>query len=406
MAGDRKGIHLQARYILGKEDMRGLKSCRGSPNWTHTDASTGCCSRVSLIDRTIAVAPMRKRRASLLRLLLVAVVIAVLITGVFSFAPRNRDASYQPAYTAAQTIISGFSLSYQHADTPGGFPCTMCGIFMPWHVTPVLWDDVKYGGAALPPPGDNQYGAVGASDDCPHCIVYSGPACIQMINGYRYGGPLVPQDFIYDDCELDSSNGEIQSNGMIERHGFGVLDGTGGSPSEIQKAFDMYVNPHYQHNQWDASALTPSTLSSYIAGLYPVLWDDHGGWPSNMDPTWPIAPENTMQGHYKVIAGYDDGGTPADGDDLALIYDPWPGYNDMAAINPTPLPPGAVPGPGGAGAPDPYWLPVSSLLGDGSDLFLVEMAAIPEFSGLLIPIVGMTVIALVAIRIRAAREEP
>lgn len=386
--------------------MRGLKSHCESASWAHTNHSTGCSGKVSLIDRTVAVAPMRRRRASPLRLLFVMTVIAVLVAGVFSFAPR--DVSYRPAHTAAQTMIPGFPLSYQHADTPGGFPCVMCGMYMPWHVTPVLWDDVKYGGAPPGlPPGDNLYGPVGFSDDCPHCIVYSGPACIQMINGYRYGGPLVPQDMIYDDCELDSLNGEFQSDGMCQRHGFGVLDGTGASPSpsEIQKAFDMYINPHHQHNQWDASALVASTLASYITGLYPVIWDDHGGWPSNMDPTWPIAPENTMQGHYKVIAGYDDKGTPGESDDLALIYDPWPGYNDVTAVNPTPLPPGALPGPGGPSAPDPYWLPVGSVIGDTNDLFIVEMAAIPEFSGLLVPVLGMTVIALVAIRIRAAREE-
>ena len=255
------------------------------------------------------------------------------------------------------------------------------------------------------PPGDNLYGATGLYDDCPHCIVYSGPACIQMINGYRSGGPLVSQDQIYDDSEYDTGAGEQRGDMICQRHGYGVLDGTGGSIAEIQKVFDNWINPHHQHSQWDASNLTASTLASYIAGAYPVLWDDHGGWPSNMDPTWPIPPENTMQGHYKVIAGYDDQGTPGVSDDLALIYDPWPGYNDLTALNPTPLPPGAVPGPGGASSPDPYWLPVSTVLGDTNDLFLVEIAAIPEFSSLLMPIIGMTVIALVAIRIRAARRD-
>ena len=404
---DRKGIHLQARYEAGKEDMRGLESVCGSDSRTHSDAYAGCSGRVSLIDRTVAVAPIRRRKASPVRLLFVMMIIAVLVAGTFSLAPWERDMLYVPAHTAAQTVIPGFPLSYQHADTPGGFPCIMCGMWMPWHVTPVLWDDVKYGGAPPGlPPGDNTYGPTGSPDDCPHCIVYSGPACIQMINGYRSGGPLVPQDFIYDDCELDAGVGEIQSDGMCQRHGYGVLDGTGGSPAEIQKAFDMYINPHYQHNQWDASVLTAPTLNSYITSLYPVIWDDHGGWPSNMDTTWPIAPENTMQGHYKVIAGYDDQGTPSStADDYALIYDPWPGYNDILAINPTPLPTGALPGPGGASAPDPYWLPVGSVLGDSNDLFLVETAAIPEFSGLLVPVLGITVIALVAIRVRAARRE-
>jgi hypothetical protein len=387
--------------------MRGLRSYSASSNWTHADGSIGRNGILSRIDRTVAIAPIRKKRRSSLRPLLVLIAVVVMVAGAFSLASRDRDGTYLPALTAAQTIIPGFALSYQHADAPG-VPCVMCGNWMPWHLPPVLWDDVKYGGA-LPgvPPGDNQYWATPPppNDDCPHCIVYSGPACIQMINGYRSGGPLAPQDLIYDDCEYDAVAGEVRGDMICQRHGYGVLDGTGGSIAEIQKSFDNWINPHYQHNQWDASALTASTLASHIASLYPVIWDDHGGWPVNMDPTWPIAPENTMQGHYKVIAGYDDKGTPGTSDDYALIYDPWPGYNDLGAVNATPLPPGALPGPGGASAPDPYWLPVGTVLGDTNDLFLVEMAAIPEFSSLLIPMVGMTVIALVAIRIRKPRRE-
>ena len=383
--------------------MRGLRSDSVSYNWTHADGSTGQNGKLSLVDRTVAVAPKRKRGRSTLRPLLVLIIIVVMVAGAFSLASRNRDTVYLPAHTAAQTILSGFVLSYQHADDPGGlYTCTACMNMMPWHPTPVLWDDVKYGGAPFPPPGDNQYGPIGSPDDCPHCIVYSGPACIQMINLYRHGGPPVPQDQIYDHCEWDTLAGEQPGNGFCERHGYGVTDGTGVSVAEIQKSFDHWVNPHHQHNQWDASALTASTLCSYITSLYPVLWDDHGGWPSNMDRTWPIPPEDTVQGHYKVIAGYDDMGTPGTSDDYALIYDPWPGYNDLTALNPTPRPLGALQGPGGT--QDPYWLPVSTVLGDTNDLFLVEYAAIPEFSSLLIPIVGMTVIALVAIRIRAARR--
>ncbi|UCE80710.1 MAG: hypothetical protein JSV94_06100 [Methanobacteriota archaeon] len=384
--------------------MRGLRSNSVDSDLAHADGSTGQNVKLSLIDRTVAVAPKRKRGRSSLRPLLVLILIVIMVAGAFSLASRNRDATYLPAHTAAQTIIPGFPLSYQHRDAPG-VTCAMCGSWMPWHLPPVLWEDVKYGGAPGGPPGDNTYGPTGSPDDCPHCIVYSGPACIQMINGYRSGGPLVPQDQIYDDSEYDIGAFEIRGDTICQRHGYGVLDGTGGSIAEIQKTFDNWINPHHQHNQWDASALTAPTLCSYISSLYPVLWDDHGGWPSNMDRTWPIPPEDTMQGHYKVIAGYDDQGTPSTLDDCALIYDPWPGYNDLAAVNPTPLPPGALPGPGGPGVPDPYWLPVSTVLGDTNDLFLVEYAAIPEFSSLLIPILGMTVIALVAIRIRAARRD-
>jgi hypothetical protein len=227
-----------------------------------------------------------------------------------------------------------------------------------------------------------------------------------MISTFRTGVPI-PQDAIYDSCELDGPAGEFANNGICERHGFGVLDGTGGSPQEIQTAFMRFVGPVFQHNQWDGTALTAATLESYIRGQFPVLWSDHNGWPSNMDPRWPSAPDMQLQGHYKVIGGYDDGGTPGNyQDDLALVLDPWPGYNDLLALHPTPLPPGALPGPGGPARPDPYGLPIGSVLGDIGDLFLVEFMAVPEFSGLLIPIVGMTVVAIAAIRIRTGRREP
>lgn len=112
-----------------------------------------------------------------------------------------------------------------------------------------------------------------------------------------------------------------------------------------------------------------------------------------MDPTFPTAdPKN--QGHYKVIAGYDDANTAGVfSDDWALIYDPWPEYTDKSV-----LPAGAIPGP--SGSFDPYWIPVSMVLGDPNDLFLVELAAIPEFSGLLIPVTGLALLAVVAVRIR------
>lgn len=393
-----------------EDKVRETASYYGDSNRGHIAASDGCANRTTIIDRTTTVASKKRRGFAVKRSVLVLIAIAVLVVGAIPLVTMNRDVLHWPAHTAVQTVIAGFALSYQYSDNPGGFPCAMCFAGgMGWHFgIPVLWDDVKYGGLVPQPgPGDNMYDVVPFGDDCPHCSVYSGPACIQMMWGYRSGPPLVPQDVIYDMCELDAPAGEVQGNKACERHGFGVLDGTGGMPPEIQTAFMVYIGPYFQHNQNDASALTPATLESYIAGLYPVIWDDHNGWPSNMDPRWPSPPDNQLQGHYKVIAGYDDGGTVGNPqDDLALIYDPWPGYNDLLAQNPTPLPPGALPGPGGPAMPDPYWLPIGAVLGDVNDLFLVEFAAIPEFSGLLVPIVGMTVIALVAIRTRTGRREP
>ena len=59
----------------------------------------------------------------------------------------------------------------------------------------------------------------------------------------------------------------------------------------------------------------------------------------------------------QFVAGYDDKGTLTDGDDLCLIYDPWPEYNDKGSLASIP---NATQGPGGTY--DPYWLPAADVL--------------------------------------------
>jgi hypothetical protein len=292
---------------------------------------------------------------------------------------------------------------HQYSDNilPDKIPCQACEYFMQWHYcVEVLWDDVKYGGHDDGAPGDDLYGARGEYDDCPHCSVYSGPACIQMLMDY-YGGGFAPQDIIYEISELCMN----PANMLIEDHGAGMTDGLegefGSTPAEIQYALHVFVEPYaspfFQHNQWDSSAMTPSQLRSYIFSSFPVLWDDHNGWPVNMSYGMPYR-DIDAQGHYKIIGGYDDRGTPGDSsDDYAIIHDPWPEYVDHDL-----LPVGAI---RFCGYANPYWLPVTMILEDSEDLFFVESTAIPEFSHQLIPIAGMTVIALVAIRIRVARRE-
>lgn len=296
-------------------------------------------------------------------------------------------------------------LKHQHSDNimPDKMPCLACQSTMSWHYcVEVLWDDVKYGGADAGAPGDDLYGARGLLDDCPHCSVYSCPACIQMLTDY-YGGGFTTQDMIYEISELCMN----PANMLIEDHGAGMTDGLEGSfgptPAEVQYALHIFVEPYaspfFQHNQWDTSAMTASQLKSYMLSSFPVLWDDHGGWPVNMSTAYGMPCRDVdAQGHYKVIGGYDDRGTPGDcSDDYALIYDPWPEYVDHGI-----LPVGAI---RFCGACDPYWFPVTMVLEDSEDLFFVESTAIPEFSHLLIPIVGTTVIALVAIRTRTAGRE-
>jgi hypothetical protein len=258
-------------------------------------------------------------------------------------------------------------------------------------------NDIK----ARPVPGDNKYGT---ADDCAHCSAYCAPASIAMIATYL--GVVAPknqQDDIYDNGK--NSSGEIQGDGTIQTDGLGMMDGTGGSAWEVQDAFNYSIGKgnYVQHNQSGGigfPALTAAQLKQYIATSHPVLWLDHGGQPNNISD-WVFDPSlQAMQGHAKVIAGYDDKDTLGTTmDDLCLIYDPWPEYNDKGFLPYA----NATKGPGNTF--DPYWLPLRDVnLTDLTDKYLVDTTIIPEFSTVLIPIAGISIIAIIALRKSARRD--
>jgi hypothetical protein len=183
-----------------------------------------------------------------------------------------------------------------------------------------------------------------------------------------------------------------------------MTDGTGGSAWEVQDAFNysIGVGNHVQYNQSGPGfpALTAAQLKQHIVNGNPVLWLDHGGQPYNMSD-WAFEPSlQAMQGHAKVIAGYDDNDTLGTVmDDLCLIYDPWPEYNDMGFLPHA----NATKGPGNTF--DPYWLPLRDVnLTDPADKYLVDTTVIPEFSTVLIPIVGISTIAIIALRKSVRRD--
>ena len=113
-----------------------------------------------------------------------------------------------------------------------------------------------------------------------------------------------------------------------------------------------------------------------------------------MSESYPSSGYRADQGHAKVIAGYDDSDTADFKDDLCLIYDPWPEYNDMSI-----LPKNATKGPGGTF--DPYWLPLNDVnLSDKDDIHIVDKYPdIPEFGTVLVPVIGsLLVVAALARR--------
>lgn len=241
-------------------------------------------------------------------------------------------------------------------------------------------------------------GVFGTADDCPHCSAYSAPASIAMFaTALSRGGRFTQQDAIYDNGK--SVPPEITDDNVIQTHGVGMFDGTGGQPREVQGAMAWAMGTQItltEHNSSDP--LTAPLLKQYITTGRPVLWIDHGGWPVNQSVLYPSAANKDLQGHVKVIAGYDDKGSAGTGDDLCLIYDPWPEYNRNGI-----LPNNASLGPGGTY--DPYWLPLRDVkFSDSRDTHMVTSVSIPEFGTVLVPVLGVLVIAAVASKARSRRD--
>jgi hypothetical protein len=256
------------------------------------------------------------------------------------------------------TIIP-MELVYQHKDT--NIPCNPCIDNPP--LTPDAHPEFHVTGTA-----DSIYGN---NNDCPHCSTYCAPASIAMIaKAYGLTGAKTEQDLIYD--EGKQTYGEVLP-GIIESHNVGMFHGANTTDPEVQQAFDYAIDP-MTHDEYNAGNLmTETTLKSCIENSHPVLWLDHNGWPDNLSDLIELSPLIKQdQGHAKVIAGYDDRGTDGVSDDLCLIYDPWPEYNDKQKIEL--LPTGATKGPDDTF--DPYWLPVSSIIGDANDVFLVPQNSI------------------------------
>ena len=253
------------------------------------------------------------------------------------------------------TIIT-MELVYQHKDT--ALICHICNSNPPLTSNAHDWNHAAG--------TDGTYGTV---DDCPHCSAYCAPASIAMIaEAYGRTGAKTEQDLIYDGGKVE--HGEAPDSGIIESHGVGMYHGAGTTSSEVQGALDYALDPML-HDEYNAGKLiTETIIKSCIESSRPVLWLDHNNWPENQSSESPPPFEKSEQGHAKVVAGYDDGGTSATSDDRCLIYDPWPEYNDDEI-----LPTGAAKGPDDTF--DPYWLPVTSIIGDANDVFLVPKDSIP-----------------------------
>jgi len=312
---------------------------------------------------------------------IITIVISMVFILSMVFAMIFTNDADVPAKSQAISVIPGFALLYQHKDT--GMQCIPpCGPPIgPWPAH--AWNDVS---------GPN--GTYGDSDDCPHCSTFCAPASIAMISTFRgFGAPFTQQDDIYDAGK--STPPEIQANLKMETHGVGMFDGSGGQNTEVQASFFWAVGPFTQHDWVIPNPLTPVLLKQYIVTWHPVLWLDHGGFPVNQSHQYPSESSRMEQGHAKVITGFDDKGTAQFSDDLCLIYDPWPEYDDMSI-----LPVNATMGP--TGTYDPYWLPLNDVnLTDIADIYLVDLFPdIPEFTTVLLPITGTLIIAIVAIRLR------
>jgi hypothetical protein len=276
-------------------------------------------------------------------------------------------------------------LFWQYHDTPF-IPCIVPPLHAPG---PHVWNDAS-----------GVDGVYGNADDCPHCSAYCAPASIAMIASYRGAGlPFVLQDWLYDQGKQVAP--EITGNGFIETHGVGMFHGVGGQPPEVQLAMTKALGAINQHDWNPMNPKGPMTyplLLGYMSTGTPILWLDNGGWPANSTQYPPLS-SRVDQGHAKVIGGHDDMGTRGDPtDDLCLIFDPWPEYSDKKIV-----PFNCTTGPGGSW--DPYWQPLNDVnFSDPNDVYLVDLfPAIPEFSTLVLPVIGVIVAVVSSVGFRRIR---
>jgi hypothetical protein len=296
---------------------------------------------------------------------------ALIILGTAQFAVCAGSENSDGNAPLTTNTIAGFSLVVQHKDT--AMNCVAgCG--------PAAHGQNDASGV------DTLYGTV---DDCPHCSCYCAPAGIAMVSAYRgITGNSIKQDYIYDHGK--STNGETLGDGILQTHGVGMYD-TQASP-EVQVAFTWSIGiAIVQHDTNGANPngpLTGALIIQYITVKRPILWCDHTVWPAHQSASYP--PSRTDQGHVKVITGYDDSGTPLNyADDLYLIYDPWPEYNDKGV-----LPAGAAKGPGNTW--DPYWIPSANVfIGHPTDIHLVDtFPSIGEFPLIILPAAALAIVAV------------
>jgi len=330
-----------------------------------------------------------KKKRILTLILAISVVSSSLIIGI-SLIPSPGSNDTIPAGPLTVTEIPGFPLLYQHKDTV--MQCTVPpdGAFAhPGFPTDIWGADMTYG----------------TMDDEPHCSAYCAPGSIAMIATFRnVVAPMNQQDDIYDAGKSVWGGEVAKGDSIINTHGVGMFDGSPpgmGLPHEVQDSFQAALGAFTQHDWWGQGnvSLNATKLQDYIVTWHPVLWLDHGGFPVNQSPLYPD--NQALQGHAKVITGYNDCDTPGDfSDDLVLIYDPWPEYNhrNILPVNATQYAPGVF---------DPYWLPLNDVnLSDPLDIFLVDhYPDIPEFAHIIIPIMGTLIMAMIAGRWSSRKQQ-
>lgn len=236
-----------------------------------------------------------------------------------------------PALAAAKTVTLPVTQAWQHKDTsmncvPGG------------SAAPHLWDH-----AVNPPPG------------CGHCGYYCAPASISMYATFRgITGAKAQQDDIYDNGKF--TQGEILGDGIIQTHGVGMYDGVspmGVGGAEVQTAFQWSLGALYT---WGVNVggapMTDAYIQLSIDDWTPILWCDHYGYPAEINPPLPDDAFE-VNGHAKIIAGYNDKDTATYADDEYLIYDPWPASGS------------------------PYWVPTGTVL-DVRDVYMADIDVVPN----------------------------
>ncbi|MCX7014833.1 MAG: hypothetical protein NTW86_20170 [Candidatus Sumerlaeota bacterium] len=266
------------------------------------------------------------------------------------FAVLGLGLWLSPPADGAQVTIPGVVLRLQIKDTAAPAPGLNCVQAVAGPGNYCIANPGVHSAANVPRDDvAGNDGVYGNNNDCLHCSYYCAPASILMLATFE-GVLGLSQDKIYDNAKsIGGGVVEVVGDGIIQTHGVGLWDGGAANavPLEVDAGltFAGLLFIRFDSGAPEAPMAAP-ILQAAIGANHPVGWCDHPsafpppagqqGWPMDMfNPPIGTTQQAEGVGHMKVIAGYDDNGTPGNlADDRYYVYDPWPNAAATRLANP------------------------------------------------------------------------